>query len=58
MKSMSLKVAVASNALVWRRRWVQVVELKKIHDEIGPAAEFLRAHIKGSLQGFRLSNRT
>ena len=37
---------------------MQVVELKKVHDEIGPAAEFLRAHIKGSLQGFRLSNRT
>ncbi|HZY94700.1 MAG TPA: hypothetical protein VFE98_07590 [Candidatus Bathyarchaeia archaeon] len=29
---------------------MQVVELKNVHDQIGPAAEFLRTHIKGSLR--------
>jgi len=29
---------------------LQVVEMKKVHGEIGPASEFLQAHIKGSLR--------
>jgi len=29
---------------------LQVVEMKKVHAEIGPASEFLQAHIKGSLR--------
>ncbi len=33
-----------------RQRRVQVVELKRVRDEIGPAVEFLQAHVKGSLR--------
>jgi len=29
---------------------LQIVEMKKVRAEIGPASEFLQAHIKGSLR--------
>jgi hypothetical protein len=29
---------------------LQVIEMKKVRSEIGPASEFLQAHIKGSLR--------
>jgi len=29
---------------------LQIVEMKKVRAEIGPASEFLKAHIKGSLR--------
>ena len=37
---------------------LQIVEMKKVRAEIGPASEFLQAHIKGSLRVHRIRART